>query len=159
MSSFEKTRLPTKHAQTHRQTRCGGVHRNVRYHHNTCANGCSSLFTLSLSLSLSSLSLYLSLSLSTDSYFTFDSTMATQHFVDSKNLTRLQSEVSNRTYKFTRPLTIVNCATQDKCIVSALFQRRADTELWLLLFRSSMAKGSRIHVRPAYPPVGRPMSW
>ena len=51
--------------------------------------------------------------------------MATQQFVDSQpsqqmmNLTRLQTEVSNGTYKFTRPLTIVTCATQDKYIVYA----------------------------------------
>ena len=56
--------------------------------------------------------------------FTFNSAMATQHFVDSQtmqtmNQTRLQTEVSNGTYKFTRPLTIVNCATQEKYIVYA----------------------------------------
>ena len=52
--------------------------------------------------------------------------MATQKFVDAQsadqqtmNLTRLQSEVSNGTYKFTRPLTIVTCATQDRYIVYA----------------------------------------
>ncbi|KAI0207666.1 hypothetical protein LSAT2_007647 [Lamellibrachia satsuma] len=39
VSSFDKTRLLTKHAQTHRQTRRGGVHMNVRYQHNTRANG------------------------------------------------------------------------------------------------------------------------
>ena len=52
-----------------------------------------------------------------------DTAMATQKFVDSQqqqmNLTRLQTEVSNGTYKFTRPLTIVNCATQYKYIVYA----------------------------------------
>ena len=52
--------------------------------------------------------------------------MATQTFVDTQsssqqmmNLTRLQFEVSNGTYKFTRPLTIVTCATKDKYIVYA----------------------------------------
>ena len=35
------------------------------------------------------------------------------------NLTRLQTEVSSGTYKFTRPLTIVTCATQDKYILYA----------------------------------------
>ena len=51
--------------------------------------------------------------------------MATQQFVDSqpsqqmRNLTSLQTEVSNGTYKFTRPLTIVTCSTQDKYIVYA----------------------------------------
>ena len=34
-------------------------------------------------------------------------------------LSRLQSEVSNGTYKLTRPLTILNCATQDRYIVYA----------------------------------------
>ena len=55
-----------------------------------------------------------------------DTAMATQKFVDAQssqqqimNLTRLQTEVSNRTYKFTRPLTIVKCATQEKYIVYA----------------------------------------
>ena len=55
-----------------------------------------------------------------------DTAMATQNFVDAQsaeqqqmNLTQLQTEVSNGTYKFTRPLTIVNCATQDKYIVYA----------------------------------------
>ena len=38
------------------------------------------------------------------------------------NLSRLQSEVSNGTYKFTHPLTILNCATQDKYIVYASCQ-------------------------------------
>ena len=50
--------------------------------------------------------------------------MATHNFIDSSsqqmmNLTRLQTEVSNGTYKFTRPLTIVNFSTQDKYIVHA----------------------------------------
>ena len=52
--------------------------------------------------------------------------MASQKFVDEQsaeqqmmNLTRLQSEVSVGTYKFTRPLTIVICATQDKYILYA----------------------------------------
>ena len=47
--------------------------------------------------------------------------MATQKFVDDQqqqmNLTRLQSEVSAGTYTFTRPLTIVACATQQKYVV------------------------------------------
>ena len=47
--------------------------------------------------------------------------MATQQFVDDQqqqmNLTRLQTEVSVGTYKFTRPLTIVTCATQEKYVV------------------------------------------
>ena len=50
--------------------------------------------------------------------------MATQKFVDAHdhqqmNLTRLQNEISSGTYKFTRPLTIVTCATRDKYIVYA----------------------------------------
>ena len=50
--------------------------------------------------------------------------MATQKFVDADdqqqmNLTRLQTEVSSGTYTFTRPLTIVTCATQDKYILYA----------------------------------------
>ena len=51
--------------------------------------------------------------------------MATKQFVDSQpsqkmmNLMRLQTEVSNGTYTFTRPLTIVTCAKQDKYIVYA----------------------------------------
>ena len=55
-----------------------------------------------------------------------DIAMATQKFVDSQssqhqqmNLKRLHTEVSNGTYTFTRQLTIVNCATQDKYIVYA----------------------------------------
>ena len=48
--------------------------------------------------------------------------MATQHFVESQtvptmSLSRLQSEVSNGTYKITRSLTMLNCATQDKYIL------------------------------------------
>ena len=48
--------------------------------------------------------------------------MATQNFVDAQsaqqmNLTRLQTEVSNVTYKFIKPLKIVNCTTQDTYIV------------------------------------------
>ena len=46
---------------------------------------------------------------------------AAQQFVEEEkrmmNLTRLQSEVSTGTYKFTRPLTIVACATQEKYVV------------------------------------------
>ena len=52
--------------------------------------------------------------------------MATQRYADSQtttpqtmNLSRLQTEVSNGTYKFTRPLIILNCPTQDKYIVYA----------------------------------------
>ena len=55
--------------------------------------------------------------------FTFDSAMATQKFVDDQqqqmNLARLQNEVTSGTYKFTRPLTIVTCSTQEKCILYA----------------------------------------
>ena len=49
-------------------------------------------------------------------------TMATQRTVDAQspiNLSQLQSEASNGTYTFTRPLTILNCATQDKYVVYA----------------------------------------
>ena len=46
---------------------------------------------------------------------------AAQQFAEEEqtmmNLTRLQSEVSAGTYKFTRPLTIVACATQEKYVV------------------------------------------
>ena len=49
--------------------------------------------------------------------------MAAQKFVDEQqqmmNLSRLQTEVSGGTYTFTRPLTIVTCATQDKYVVYA----------------------------------------
>ena len=52
--------------------------------------------------------------------------MASQKFVDEQsadqqmmNLKRLQTEVSSGTHKFTRSLTIVTCATQDKYILYA----------------------------------------
>ena len=48
--------------------------------------------------------------------------MATQRTVDAQspiNLSQLQSEASNGTYTFTRPLTVLNCATQDKYVVYA----------------------------------------
>ena len=48
--------------------------------------------------------------------------MATQRTVDAQssiNLSQLQPEASNGTYTFTRPLTILNCATQDKYVVYA----------------------------------------
>ena len=48
--------------------------------------------------------------------------MATQRTVDAQspiNLSQLQSEASNGTYTFTRPLTILNCAVQDKYVVYA----------------------------------------
>ena len=38
------------------------------------------------------------------------------------SLSRLQTEVSNGTYVFERPLTIINCATQDKYLVYASCQ-------------------------------------
>ena len=51
----------------------------------------------------------------------FEVMAAAQQFAEEEqrmmNLTRLQSEVSVGTYKFTRPLTIVACATQEKYIV------------------------------------------
>ena len=49
-------------------------------------------------------------------------TMATQRTVDARspiNLSQVQSEASNGTYTFTRPLTILNCAVQDKYVVYA----------------------------------------
>ena len=44
--------------------------------------------------------------------------MAAQQFVNNEmNLIRLQNKVSNGNYRFTHPLTIVQCAVQDKYIV------------------------------------------
>ena len=47
--------------------------------------------------------------------------MAAQQFVNNNNdemtLTRLQNEVSGGNYRFARPLTIVQCAVQEKYIV------------------------------------------
>ena len=44
--------------------------------------------------------------------------MASQQFADKEiTVTRLENEVSNGNYRFTRPLTIVQCAVQEKYIV------------------------------------------
>ena len=44
--------------------------------------------------------------------------MASQQFADKDmTVTRLENEVSNGNYRFTRPLTIVQCATQELYIV------------------------------------------
>ena len=44
--------------------------------------------------------------------------MASKQFDDKEiTVTRLENEVSNGNYRFTRPLTIVQCAVQDKYIV------------------------------------------
>ena len=48
VSLFEKSRLFAKRVQMHYETittRRGGVHRNVRYHHNTCARPHATAYT------------------------------------------------------------------------------------------------------------------
>ena len=50
--------------------------------------------------------------------------MAAQQFADNNKMTqtRSQNEVSNGNYRFTRPLTIVQCAVQEKYIIYASCQ-------------------------------------
>ena len=143
MSSFEKTRHFAKHARPDDRN----VHNNNTQTIGICvdsatrANACSwrdkekhadasaLLYKLSHRSNVHNHSLARfidSLSCVSCSNRLLDTIRATKKFVDAQssqqqimNLTRLQIEVSNGTYKFTRPLTIVICATQDKYIVYA----------------------------------------